>query len=254
MPPRRLAARVSSRVPDAARIAVEKESRSHACGVGSPSSRDAETGVMPRDQRRRAEEDEGRAAVDAACPRRSEGPGRRARRLHPAGPAPAHRPGHRPDRTRAGALRAHPRQRVPVVRRTRQEPPRRAVPRGLAPRPGAGDRARRPHRRTEMADPDPRRRAGSTGRRRITRRRHHRLGRRASRPRRADQRRRDARQRAPQADRTAAPLDQAAAGRTARCPSALSTPARSARPTRRRTARPSGLRCSSRSPARHTGG
>ena len=52
-------------------------------------------------------------------------------------------------------------------------------------------------------------------RRRSQRRRHHRLGRRASPARRRDQQRRDARQRAAQAARTPAPLDQAAAGRAA---------------------------------------
>ena len=67
---------------------------------------------MPGDQRRRAEEDQGRAAVDAAGPRRGQGPGRRARRMHPADPASAHRPGHRSDRTGARPVRAHPRQSV----------------------------------------------------------------------------------------------------------------------------------------------
>ena len=38
---------------------------------------------------------------------------------------------------------------LPVVRRTGQEPPRRAVPRRLAPRPRTGHRTRRPHRRPD---------------------------------------------------------------------------------------------------------
>ena len=48
-------------------------------------------------------------------------------------------------------VRAHPRQRLPVVRRTGQEPPRRAMPGGLAPRPRTGHRTRRPHRRADVA-------------------------------------------------------------------------------------------------------
>ena len=64
------------------------------------------------------------------------------------------------DRTRARPVRAHPRLGLPVVRRTGQEPPRRAMPGRLAPRPRTGHRTRRPHRRADVADRDTRRRPG----------------------------------------------------------------------------------------------
>ena len=64
-------------------------------------------------------------------------------------------------------MRAHPGQRVPVVRRTGQEPARRAVPGGLAPRPRTGHRARRPHRRPDVVDRKTRRRPGDARPRRL---------------------------------------------------------------------------------------
>ena len=98
------------------------------------------------------QDDAGAADGDAAGPRGRPGPGRRARRLHPPDPAAPHQPRHRRARHRARPLRAHPRARLPVVRRAGQDAAGGAVPGRLAPRgrtrhhPGPG------HRRPEVVD------------------------------------------------------------------------------------------------------
>ena len=60
--------------------------------------------------------------------------------------------------------------RLPVVRRTGQEPARRAVPGRLAPRPRTGHRTRRPHRRTDSGWIEKRADAQADARRRPKRR------------------------------------------------------------------------------------
>ena len=143
--------------------------------------------------------------------------------------------------------------RLPVVRRTREEPPRRAMPRRLAPRPRAGHRTRRPHRRTDVADPDPRRRASRAGHGRSTPAKTSPAGTKNSPT-------WTTRSTTPGYAATYCPSGRnggtarPGGGKTPRrCPGGRSTPARSARPTRRRTAKSSARPCSSRSLARPTG-
>ena len=80
------------------------------------------------------EDDPGPADGHAAGPGSGQGPGRRARRLHPPDPAPPHQPRHRRGRHGARPVRAHPGPRLPVLRRAGQDAAGSAVPGRLAPR------------------------------------------------------------------------------------------------------------------------
>ena len=80
------------------------------------------------------QDDPGAADGDAAGPGSRQGPGRRARRLHPPHPAAPHQPRHRRGRHGARPVRAHPGPCLPVVRRAGQDAAGGAVPGRLAPR------------------------------------------------------------------------------------------------------------------------
>ena len=190
------------------------------------------------------QDDAGAADGHAAGPGGGQGPGRRARRLHPPDPAPPHQPRHRGGRHGARPLRAHPRARLPVLRRTGQDAAGGAVPGRLAPRGRTRHHPRPGHRGPAVVDRETRRSPA------------------APRP------GRDAGQDTTDLDELLTELDEEITkagmrgkvapdrprGGTARpgaartpptCPAARSAPGRWARPTPRRTARPSAPPCSS---------
>ena len=80
------------------------------------------------------QDDAGAADGHAAGPAGRQGPGRRARRLHPPDPAAPHQPRHRRGGHGARPVRAHPGPRLPVLRRAGPDAAGRAVPGRLASR------------------------------------------------------------------------------------------------------------------------
>ena len=189
--------------------------------------------------------DAGAADGHAAGPPGGQGPGRRAWRLHPPGPAAPHQPRHRRGRYSARPLRAHPGARLPRLRRTSQDrcARRSAGKAGTSRTNPASPRTRPPTTRSGGSRSEPKRNSSATrpprpGRTRPTltssspswtRRSPNLVC--AGRPPRPSPR-----------GGTARP----AAARTLRtCPGVKSTLVRWARATPRRTARPSARRCSS---------
>ena len=124
-------------------------------------------------------------------------PGRRARRLHPPDPAAPHQPRHRRGGHRARPLRAHPRARLPVVRRTGQDAAGGAVPGRLAPRGRTRHRPRPGHRGPAVVDRETRRSPAAPRPGRQRRAGHHRPGRAPHRTGRGDHQGGHARQGAP---------------------------------------------------------
>ena len=164
------------------------------------------------------QDDAGAADGDAAGPGGGQGPGRRARRLHPPHPAAPHQPRHRRDRHRARPLRAHPGPRLPVLRRAGQDAAGGAVPGRLAPRGRTRHHPRPGHRRPEVLGRNARRRPAAPRPGRRGRAGHHRPGRAPDRAGRGDHQRGHARQGRPGQACAAAPFDPAPPGRPGPAP------------------------------------
>ena len=106
---------------------------SAACAAG-PTPGPATSRTEVTSDRTNRQDDPGAADGDAAGPGGGQGPGRRARRLHPPHPAPPHQPRHRRGRHGARPVRAHPGACLPVLRRAGPDAAGGAVPGRLAPR------------------------------------------------------------------------------------------------------------------------
>ena len=164
------------------------------------------------------QDDAGAADGDAAGPGGGQGPGRRARRLHPPDPAAPHQPGHRRARHRARPLRAHPGARLPVLRRAGQDAAGGAVPGRLAPRGRTRHRPRPGHRGPEVLGRDARRGPAAPRPGRRGRAGHGRPGRAPPRAGRGDHQRGHAREGRPGQASAAAPLDPPPPGRPGPAP------------------------------------